>query len=153
MEINEISYRILNTSTNFPKALKLNQRLITDKVDIVNTFNSHFISASSITDNSLVIKLKLVLNVNKTKYIIFTRSRSMSTVPPILTIEDLHIERVPTDKYLGIWLDEKLAFDVHINYLVKRLKPRLGFLFREKKCFSFTARKRIIQSTFFFNLF
>lgn len=55
MEINEISYRILNTSTNFPKALKLNQRLITDKVDIVNTFNSHFISASSITDNSLVI--------------------------------------------------------------------------------------------------
>jgi len=42
----------------------------------------------------------------------------------------------------------KLAFDVHINYLVKRLKPRLGFLFREKKkSFSFTARKRIIQST------
>lgn len=45
----------LKTSTNFPKALKLNQRLITDKVDIVNTFNSHFISAGSMTDNSLVI--------------------------------------------------------------------------------------------------
>jgi len=57
----------------------------------------------------------------------------MSTTVPILTIEGLHIERVPTYKYLGIWLDEKLAFDVHINYLVKRLKPRLGFLFQKKK--------------------
>ncbi len=94
-----------------------------------------------------LLKLKLDLNENKTKYIIFTRSRSMITAPPILTIDDLHIERVSTYKYLGIWLDEKLAFDVHIDYLVKRLKPRLGFLFRQKKCFSFGARKRIIQST------
>ncbi len=46
-----------NTSTDRPKALKLNQKIITDKVNIVNMFNSHFISASSITDssNSLVI--------------------------------------------------------------------------------------------------
>ncbi len=95
-----------------------------------------------------LLKLKLVLNVNKTKYIIFTRSRSMTTALLILTIDDLQIERVSTYKYLGIWLDEKLAFDVHIDYLVKRLKPRLGFLFRQKKSVSFRARKRIIQSTF-----
>jgi len=31
---------------------------------------------------------------------------------------------------------------------VKRLKPRLGFLFRQKIFFSFGARKRIIRSTF-----
>ncbi len=57
----------------------------------------------------------------------------MITAPPILTIDDLHIERVSTYKYLGIWLDEKLAFDVHIDYLVKRLKPRVGFSFSAKK--------------------
>ncbi len=57
----------------------------------------------------------------------------MTTAPPILTIDDLHLEIVSTYKYLGIWLDEKLAFDVHIDYLEKRLKPRLGFLFRQKK--------------------
>ncbi len=59
----------------------------------------------------------------------------MTTAPLILAIDDLQIERVLTYKYLGIWLDEKLAFDVHIDYLVKRLKPRLGFLFRQKKMF------------------
>ncbi len=81
-----------------------------------------------------LLKLKLVLNVNKTKYIIFTRSRSITTAPLILTIDDLHIERVSSYKYLGIWLDEKLAFDIHIDYLVKRLKPRLVFFFG-KTCF------------------
>ncbi len=59
----------------------------------------------------------------------------MATAPLILTIDDLQIERVSIYKYLGIWLDEKLAVDVHINYLVKRLKPRLGFLFWQKKMF------------------
>ncbi len=32
-------------------------------------------------------------------------------------------------------LDEKLAFDVHIDYVVKRLKPRLFFFFSAKKMF------------------
>ncbi len=57
MEINEISVGQKNL-TDLPKALKLNQRIITDKLNIVDMFNSHFISASSITDfsNSLVIE-------------------------------------------------------------------------------------------------
>ncbi len=37
-----------NKSTDLPKALKLNQSIITDKVNIVNMFNSFFFSASSI---------------------------------------------------------------------------------------------------------
>ncbi len=63
----------------------------------------------------------------------------MATAPLILTIDDLQI--VSIYKYLGIWLDEKLAFDVHINYLVKRLKPRLGFLFWQKKMFPFMGTR------------
>ncbi len=44
-------------AADLPKALKLNQIIITDKVNIVNMFNSHFISASliKISSNSLVI--------------------------------------------------------------------------------------------------
>lgn len=45
-----------NKSSDLPKVLKVDQRLITDKADMVNVFNNHFISASLITDtsNSLV---------------------------------------------------------------------------------------------------
>lgn len=42
----------LNKSTDLPKVLKVDQRLITDQVNIVNMFNNHFISASLITDTS-----------------------------------------------------------------------------------------------------
>lgn len=84
----------------------------------------------------------------KLSTLFFSRSRSMITAPSILTVDDVHIERVTTYKYLGIWIDEKLAFDVHIDYLVKRLKPRLDFLFRQNFFFSFGARKKIIHSTF-----
>lgn len=49
-----------------------------------------------------LLELKLVLNANQTKYSIFTRSRSMTTAPSILTIDGLHIERVTAYKYLGI---------------------------------------------------
>ncbi len=50
--------------------------------------------------------------------------------------------------YLGIWLDERLGFNIHIENLLKKLRPKLGFLFRIKKCFPFEAKKRIIQSCF-----
>ncbi len=66
----------------------------------------------------------------------------------ILTLEGESIERVSCYKYLGIWLDEKLGFQVHIENLLKKLRPKLVFLYRLKKCFPFEARKRIIQSCF-----
>ncbi len=72
----------------------------------------------------------------------------ITTAPLILTIDDLQT-LVLIYKYLGIWLDEKLAFDVHIDYLVKRLKPRLGFLFRQKKVFSFGARRELHRVLFY----
>ncbi len=48
---------------------------------------------------------------------------------------------------MALTSSKKLAFDVHIDYLEKRLIPRLGFLLR-KKIIIFGARKRIIKSTF-----
>ncbi len=72
----------------------------------------------------------------------------MTTAPLILTIDDLQI-LVSIYKYLGIWLDEKLAFDVHIDYLVKRLKPRLGFLFRQKKVFPLELERELYRVLFY----
>jgi len=66
----------------------------------------------------------------------------INTDHPILSLEGDCIERVKCYKYF-IWLDEKLGFNAHI-----KLRPKLGFLFRLKKCFPFEARKRIIQFCF-----
>ena len=51
-------------------------------------------------------------------------------------------------KYLGIWLDDCLTFKLHVTNLLKKLRVRLGFFFRNKSCFSFEARKRLVTVTF-----
>lgn len=103
-------------------------------------------SAFSQVQKSLV-GLKLVLNAKKTKLMVFTRSHSLIDFT-ILTQSGTPIERVTSYKYLGIWLDDKLSFGVHIESLLKKLRPKLGFYFRLKKCFPYSARKRLVQSTF-----
>lgn len=93
-----------------------------------------------------LLKLKLVLNSEKTKFMTFTRSRSNVVVPTISTLDGTFLERVTSYKYLGIWLDDKMSFNVHIDKLLKKLRPKLGFFFRLKKCFPFEARKKLVQS-------
>ncbi len=68
----------------------------------------------------------------------------MTTVPSILTIDGLYIERVTAYKYLRIWLDEKLTFDLYIDCL----NQDWVFVSAKKKSFSFEVRKRIIQTMF-----
>lgn len=93
-------------------------------------------------------KLKLVLNSKKTKYMIFNRTHRKDTDITISTLCGSEIERVGSYKYLGIWLDEKLAFNVHIDQLLKKLKSKLGFFYRFKNCFPYEARKKLVESTF-----
>ena len=46
-------------------------------------------------------------------------------------------------KYLGIWIHEKLSFNIQICNLVEKLKLKIGFYFRNKSCFTFSAKKNL----------
>ncbi len=50
--------------------------------------------------------------------------------------------------YLGIWIDYKLSFNVHIANLIRKLKIKLGFYFINKSNLTFNAKKKLIESTF-----
>ena len=96
-----------------------------------------------------LLELKLVLNGAKTKYMQFSRSRTLTdTVFNICTLDGSVIERVPFYKYLGIFIDEKLSFKMHITELSKKLRVKLVFFYRNKSCFSWDDRKLLVQSTF-----
>ena len=58
------------------------------------------------------------------------------------------IELVSSFKYLGFLLDDSLSFREHIQYVSKKLKALLGFLYRNKSCFSFCVKKRLVESCF-----
>ncbi len=48
---------------------------------------------------------------------------------------------------LGRHINTQLRFDSYINYLRLKLKKQLGFYFRNKSCFSFNARKKLVSGT------
>uniref|UniRef100_A0A8C1PPA9 Reverse transcriptase domain-containing protein n=1 Tax=Cyprinus carpio TaxID=7962 RepID=A0A8C1PPA9_CYPCA len=96
------------------------------------------------------IELRLVLNAGKTKVMQFTKSRTVpsSTTLAISTLDGKCVENVSSYKYLGLWIDEKLTFKVHIDKLVRKLRVKLGFYFRNKSCFTLQARRKLISATF-----
>ena len=98
--------------------------------------------------NSL-LGLKLVLNADKTKFMFFSRKEiPKDDHPQLCTSDGRTIERVPHYKYLGIWLDEKLNFNTHIDFLTKSLRMKLGFFYRNRSCFPWATRKRLIEALF-----
>ncbi len=93
--------------------------------------------------------LKLVLNVEKTKYMLFSNSRtSLENSIVLQTSQGSQVTSVSEYKYLGIIIDNKLRFGSHIKYLSKKLKKKLGFYFRNKSCFPFKVRKKLVSATF-----
>ncbi|MDF4405775.1 hypothetical protein P3471_24855, partial [Vibrio parahaemolyticus] len=52
--------------------------------------------------------------------------------------------------YLDIWTDDKLSFNVHTAALVRKLEVKIGFYFRNKSCFTFSAEKKLVEATFLF---
>lgn len=69
-------------------------------------------------------KNKLVLNANKTKYMIFTSETSVDAELVISSMNGTHIERVRRYKYLGLWIDEELSFKHHVATLESDLVSR-----------------------------
>ena len=99
-------------------------------------------------------QLKLVLNADKTKTMLFSKATKIpQPLPQIVTLQDKNektkkIEGVSTYKYLGFILDDRLTFTSHVENLVKKLQLKLGFYFRNKSCFSFETRRRLVLGTF-----
>ena len=77
-------------------------------------------------------ELKLVLNADKTKFMLFSRAREMDlNMLRITTSSGYIIDRVTEYKYLGIWLDDKFTFKFHIDNLAGKLRQKIGFFLQK----------------------
>ena len=101
------------------------------------------------TLQTFFVQLKLVLNASKTKFMVFTRAQHVDySNLCIKTLKGSHIDRVSEYKYLGIWLDDKVTFNLHVDTLASKLRQKIGFLYRNKSIFPKICRKRIIEAVF-----
>ena len=70
---------------------------------------------------------RLTLNVNKTKSMLFGTPHMLEESKSIdINFGSEHIEQVESFKYLGVTLDSKLSFDVHLNNSAKRVAYKVG---------------------------
>uniref|UniRef100_A0A8K9XB23 Reverse transcriptase domain-containing protein n=1 Tax=Oncorhynchus mykiss TaxID=8022 RepID=A0A8K9XB23_ONCMY len=93
--------------------------------------------------------LQLILNASKTKCMLFIRSLPAPARPTsITTLDGSDLEYVDIYKYLGVWLDCKLSFQIHIKHLQSsKIKSRVGFLFRYKASFTHAAKLTLVKLT------
>ena len=62
---------------------------------------------------------KLSLNYTKTNYMIFTRKKEKFDFN--LKLDGFTLERVASTKYLGVIIDEKLNWSLHIKHIHRKL--------------------------------
>lgn len=64
---------------------------------------------------------KLSLNISKTSYMIFTYQLQHYNITIDLTFTNRKIEKTEYTKFLGVYIDEKLKWDKHIQYIKNKL--------------------------------
>ena len=70
---------------------------------------------------------KLTLNVTKSVYVVFGDYNN--TLKDLtLKIGETHIPRVSHAKILGLWIDEKLTWNTHIDKTLTKIRSRIGLL-------------------------
>jgi len=64
---------------------------------------------------------KLTLNISKTNYILFSRSRNTNFIIPPIIIGNEQIQKVAHIKFLGIIIDEKFDWHKHIEFCQNKI--------------------------------
>lgn len=90
---------------------------------------------------------KLVLNISKTKSIVFGSSHSLSRDPALnLCINKEQIEQVKEVKLLGVIIDSRLSWSKQIDHMVKKMSSGLALLRHGGQFLTQELRKRIVCS-------
>ena len=73
---------------------------------------------------------KIKINIDKTKYMIFAYRNKIS-LPPIKFGPET-IQRAECTKFLGLYIDENLRFNNHIDHISQKISKSMGILNRVK---------------------
>ena len=92
---------------------------------------------------------KMMLNALKTNFMVFSSFKTKVTFPDSLTIsEDIVINRVYSNKYLGFVIDESLRFSDHIAMVGKKLAPANGILWKLRNVLPLKHKKLVYDTLF-----
>ena len=80
----------------------------------------------------------LVINTDKTHYMVFHRAKFKSTNKDI-SFRDIKIKRVTSVKFLGLIIDDQLTWLEHIQYIKNKVSKSIGILCKVRNCLDKTT--------------
>ena len=84
----------------------------------------------------------LSVNASKTKVMVISTKKD--PFPDLnLTLNGLPIERVSSAKFLGVWLSDKLSWNLHIDHICKKARKIIGFIHRSFQSAPFSIRRSL----------
>lgn len=89
---------------------------------------------------------RLHLNIRKCFVVTLTRNQNIQKYP--YKLQDVILERRDVAKDLGVHLDSKLLYDLHINCIVNKSMKTLGFIIRQCKKFDNIETVKILYLTY-----
>ncbi len=92
---------------------------------------------------------KLTVSLEKTKYMIFAPPRAPYCNLFSVILNDIVLTRVNSVKHLGVYIDDKLKWSEHINYVANKINKNAAVLWRTRYFLSFQHRKMLYNSLVF----
>ncbi len=90
---------------------------------------------------------RLSLNVKKTKMMLTGSRQKLQIVQPFsVSLNNESVELVQKFKYLGLFLDEHLCFDKHVDYIVEKSTAKLGMLYKTRWLFDLETAKMLYSA-------
>ena len=87
----------------------------------------------------------LALNLKKTKYMIFSKSRNIELPEPFVISETL-IEHKHEARFLGVIMDDSLTWSKHVNAVQTKMSRYIDIMYKIKKFLPLQARLQIYHS-------
>ena len=88
---------------------------------------------------------RLTINLEKTYFIIFT-NKNLNCVTFDITINDTRIEKKDSGKFLGITLDNKLNYSLHIKEIGTKISRSIGIMYKLQNLVSASTLRIIYYS-------
>ena len=76
---------------------------------------------------------KLSVNIKKTKFMVFTNRKRFTLNDFEISLDGQNITCVDKIKFLGVYIDHKLNWKFHINYISDKLAKSVGILCKARK--------------------
>ena len=88
---------------------------------------------------------KLTLNIDKSKFMIFTRKKGISENFHV-QINHLQMKQCEFYKYLGVYFDKNLSWKKHIEYVCKKISKSCGVISKLRNCLEIETLREVYHA-------